>query len=151
MPIEDAYSSGHQVLSHFGTCNWSNVETNISWICLVSGLLSFEHPSVRLSCFRLQNLVYQCRFLALRKFHGRYWDIINQYEVSLSQMLVSFWGMTIYIVILYISINRDLVTVLDRITKLNIITEFWYVSIEHLQWVRLVYRESLVIWTPSPV
>ena len=27
-----------------------NVETNLSWTCLVSGLLSFEHPSVLLFC-----------------------------------------------------------------------------------------------------
>ena len=39
---------GHLVLSHFGTCKCSNVETNISWTCLASGLLSFEHPSVLL-------------------------------------------------------------------------------------------------------
>ena len=38
MPTEDAYSSGHLVLSHFGTCTCSNVETNLSWTCLVSGL-----------------------------------------------------------------------------------------------------------------
>ena len=48
MPTEDAYSSGHLVLSNFGTCKCPNVETNISWTCLVSGLLSFEHPSVLL-------------------------------------------------------------------------------------------------------
>ena len=30
MPTEDAYSSGHLVLSHFGTCMCSNVETNLS-------------------------------------------------------------------------------------------------------------------------
>ena len=36
------------VLSHFGTCKCSNVETNLSWTWLVSGLLSFEHPSVLL-------------------------------------------------------------------------------------------------------
>ena len=29
----------------------SNVETNLSWTCLVSGLLNFEHPSVFLFCF----------------------------------------------------------------------------------------------------
>ena len=52
-PTEDAYSSGHLVLSHFGTCMCSNVETNLSWTCLVSGLLNFEHPSVLLFCFRL--------------------------------------------------------------------------------------------------
>ena len=48
MPTEDAYSSGHLVPSHFGTCVCSNVETNLSWTCLVSGLLNFEHPSVLL-------------------------------------------------------------------------------------------------------
>ena len=51
MPTEDAYSSGHLVLSHFGTCMCSNVETNLSWTCLVSGPLKFEHPSVLLFCF----------------------------------------------------------------------------------------------------
>ena len=30
---------------------WTNVETNLSWTCLVSGLLNFEHPSVLLFCF----------------------------------------------------------------------------------------------------
>ena len=49
MPTEDAYSSGHLVLSHFGNCKCCNVETYLSWTCLVSGLLSFEHPSVLLS------------------------------------------------------------------------------------------------------
>ena len=52
-PTEDAYSSGHLVLSHFGTCMYSNVETNVSWTCLVSGLLKFEHPSVLLFCFHV--------------------------------------------------------------------------------------------------
>ena len=42
--------AGHLVLSHFGTCMCSNVETNLSWTCLVSGLLNFEHPSVLLLC-----------------------------------------------------------------------------------------------------
>ena len=52
-----AYSSGHLVLSHFGTCMCSNVETNLSWTCLVSGLLNFEHPSLLLFCFISQNKV----------------------------------------------------------------------------------------------
>ena len=51
MPTEDAYYSGHLVLSHFGTCKCSNVETNLSSNCLVSGPLSFEHPSVLRYCF----------------------------------------------------------------------------------------------------
>ena len=48
MPTEDVYSSGHLVLSHFRTCKCSNVETNVSWTCLVFGFLNFEHPSVLL-------------------------------------------------------------------------------------------------------
>ena len=52
IPTEEAYSSGHLVMSHFGTCMCSNVETNLSWTCLVSGLLNFEHPSVLLFCFQ---------------------------------------------------------------------------------------------------
>ena len=55
MPTEDAYSSGHLVLSHSGTCMCSNVETNLSWTCLVSGLLNFEHPSVLFFCFLTDN------------------------------------------------------------------------------------------------
>ena len=42
MPTEDAYSSGHLVLSHFGTCICSNVETKLSWTCLVSGLFELR-------------------------------------------------------------------------------------------------------------
>ena len=66
MPTEDAYSSRHLVLSHFGTCMCSNVETNLSWTCLVSGLLNFEHPSVLLFCFAiryLSSMLYVYRFL----------------------------------------------------------------------------------------
>ena len=35
------------------SCMCSNVETNLSWTCLVSGLLNFEHPSVLLFCIEL--------------------------------------------------------------------------------------------------
>ena len=52
MPTGDAYSSGHLVLSHFGTCiyDFAYVETNLSRTCLVSGPFNFEHPSVLLFC-----------------------------------------------------------------------------------------------------
>ena len=41
-PTEDAYSSGHLVLSHFGTCICSNVETILSWTCHVYGPFQFR-------------------------------------------------------------------------------------------------------------
>ena len=59
MSIEDAYSYGHLVLSHFGTCMRSNVETNLSWTCLVSGPLNFEHPSVLLYCLIPNSTFYR--------------------------------------------------------------------------------------------
>ena len=42
--------TGHLVLSNYGTYMGFNVEINLSWTCLVSGLLNFEHPSVLLFC-----------------------------------------------------------------------------------------------------
>ena len=41
-PTEDAYSSGHLVLSHFGTCICSNVETILSWTCHIYGPFEFR-------------------------------------------------------------------------------------------------------------
>ena len=56
MPTEDAFSSGHLVLFDFGTCMCSDVETNLSWTCLLSGLLNFEHPSVLFLCFSMLSI-----------------------------------------------------------------------------------------------
>ena len=66
MPTEDAYSSGHLVLSHFGACRCSNVETGVSWACLVSGLLGFEHPSVLLFLLVSNPIVFR----QLNMFHS---------------------------------------------------------------------------------
>ena len=51
MPTEEGYFSRHLILSYFGTWMCSNVETIHPWTCLVSELLSFEHPSVILCYF----------------------------------------------------------------------------------------------------
>ena len=46
-----------------------NVETNLSWTCLVSGLLNFEHPSVLLFClfkiYMLRNMTTDKKILNL--------------------------------------------------------------------------------------
>ena len=78
MPTEDAYSSGHLVLSHFWTCKCSNVDTNISWTCLVSGRLSLrvEHPSVLL--FLLSSIVwFHMTQLLSSNFHSPKTSIID--------------------------------------------------------------------------
>ena len=58
MPTEDAYSSGHLVLSHFGTCKCSNVETNISWTCLFLDFWVSNIP--RYFCFPWNNVELPC-------------------------------------------------------------------------------------------
>ena len=50
-----------------------------------------------------------------------------------------------------ISPNRDLVTELDLISVFDVITLFPEVSIRHLQRVRLVKRECLLLGTPGTV
>ena len=55
---------GHLVLSHIGTCMRSNVETNTSWTCFVSGLLSFEHSYVLLINSYKRDTKY-CEWLTL--------------------------------------------------------------------------------------
>ena len=57
MPTEDAYYSGHLVLSHFGTCKLSNVETNLSWTFLVFRTFEFRTS--------LGTSVFACRHIAL--------------------------------------------------------------------------------------
>ena len=75
MPTEDAYSSGHLVLSHFGTCMYSNVETNLSWTCLASGILNFEHPSVLLFCL-YKSLLKRCTLT--NKAAGTIWRALSK-------------------------------------------------------------------------
>ena len=55
----DAYSSGHLVLYHFGTCKCSNVETNLSWTCLSPDFWVFW-TSLGTSDFASPLILYQC-------------------------------------------------------------------------------------------
>ena len=66
MPTEDANSSGHLVLFHFEICKCSNVETNLSWTCLVFYLLSFEHPLVLFFSFPSRQWKSEMQILGFR-------------------------------------------------------------------------------------
>ena len=80
MPTEDAYSTGHLVLSHFGTCMCSNVETNFSWTCLVFGLWVSNIPRYFSFAFKTHNtlaalqryLTFPCILLDL---HDPYYKV----------------------------------------------------------------------------
>ena len=91
MPKEDAYSSGHLVLSHFGTWMCYNVETNLSWTCLVSGPLNFEHPSVLLFCSDVITIIftikshshYMSNDETVKQFNS-FFHIVQLYTISYS-------------------------------------------------------------------
>ena len=52
-PTEDAYSSGHLVLSHLGLAFVLMLRPFFPELVMSTDLLSFEHPSVLLFCFVL--------------------------------------------------------------------------------------------------
>ena len=79
------------VLSHFGNCMCSNVETNLSWTCLVSKLLSFERPSVLLFC----SLAFNC-ILNLRKTLNLYFVMFISAIAALYFKVWWFWNGFLY-------------------------------------------------------
>ena len=66
---EDAYSSGHLVLSHLGLAFVLMLRPFFPELVMSTDLLSFEHPSVLLFYFILQNgrLPQQTECLAVSK------------------------------------------------------------------------------------
>ena len=51
LPTEDAYSSGHLVLSHLGLAFVLLLRPFFPELVMSTDLMSFEHPSVLLFCF----------------------------------------------------------------------------------------------------
>ena len=60
----------------FGPCKCSNVETNVSWTCLVSGLLSFEHPSVLQFLHTNQSDTFPLHFIYIRMLASVYLTLL---------------------------------------------------------------------------
>ena len=58
---------------------------------------------------------------SLRKFYGRYGDLIKQYDVPSPECYTTFWWMTIYSYNLNCS---GITTINDSITDLDLIAEF---------------------------
>ena len=66
------------ILPDYALTTWmcSNVETNLSWTCLVSGLLSFKHPSVLLFCFKHSSILSRFCFCNISQICMQYLLII---------------------------------------------------------------------------
>ena len=74
---------------------------------------------------------------SLRKFYGRYGDLIKQYEVS--PLTTVTWAYTM-------TFPTD-----QTLYRTRLFTEFWEVSIEHLRRVWHAGRGRLLLRTPGPV
>ena len=94
----------------------------VSKACSISGLARLSSKLPR------QGYVMERLKSSLRKFYGRYGDLIKHYEVSLSQMLHDILDMTIYNDTLNwsdITPICELITELDFNTDFDLITEVW--------------------------
>ena len=111
-----------------------------------------QHTSLR--PFTLKNVLeFQSILLAdfykthtlkssLRKFYGRYGDLIKQYEVSLSQMLND---------ILWPDHIQWQHPTDQTLYRTRPFTEFWVLSIEYLRRVWHADRGRLLLRTPCPI
>ena len=88
---------------------------------------------------------------SFRKFYGRYGDLIQQYEVSLSRMLNDIlWSLTNTVTS---PTNQTFHQFRDLDTELDL-HRLWVVSLEHLQRVWHASRGTLTLpdtWFPSPI
>ena len=101
---------------------WLWGETGIIYARACSSYECFILRAVRLSNKLLgQGYVKERLRSSIRKFYGRYGDLIKQYEVPSPECYTTFWMMTIYSDTLHWS---GITPIFDPITDLDLITEF---------------------------
>ena len=117
----------------------SNFPSSPAYGVFISQLIRYARACSSYECFILRAARLSSKLLGqgyvmerlkscLRKFYGRYGDHIKHYEVSLSQMFMTFWDMTMYNDTLNwsdITPICELITELDLITDFDLITKFW--------------------------
>ena len=130
-----------------------NIPTSPAYGVFISQLIRYARACSSYGCFilratRLSNKLLEQRYVkerlksSLRKFNGRYGDLIKQYEIYLSQMLKD---------ILWPDYIRWQPPTDQTLYRTRPFTEFWVVSIEHLRRVWHADRERLLLRTPGPV
>ena len=131
----------------------SNIPTSPAYRVFISQPIRYARACSSYGCFilratRLSNKLLEQGYVqerlksSLRKFYGRYGDLIKQYEVSLSQMLND---------ILWPDHIQWQPPTDQTLYRTRPFTEFWVVSIEHLRRVWHADRGSLLLRTPCPV
>ena len=131
----------------------SNIPTSPAYGVFISQLIRYARACSSYGCFilratRLSNKLLEQGYVkerlksSLRKFYGRYGDLIKQYEVSLTQMLND---------ILWPERIQWQPPTDQTLYRTRPFTEFWVVSIEHLRRVWHADRGRLLLRTPGPV
>ena len=131
----------------------SNIPTSPAYGVFISQLIRYSRACSSYECFilratRLSNKLLEQGYVkerlksSLRKFNGRYGDLIKQYEVSLSQMLND---------ILWPDHIQWQHPTEQTLYRTRPFTEFWVVSIEYLRRVWHADRGRLLLRTPGPV
>ena len=124
--------------------------SNLPWF---KQLIRYARACFSYGCFilrakRLSNELLEQGYVkerlksSLRKFYGRYEDLIKQYEVSLSQMLND---------ILWPAHIQWQPPTDQTLYRTRPFTEFWEVCIEHVRRVWHADRGRLLLRTPGPV
>ena len=131
----------------------TNIPTLPAYGVFISQLIRYARACSSYGCFilratRLSNKLFEQGYVkerlksSLRKFYGRYGDLIKQYEVSLSQMLNDILWPD------HIQWQRPTDQTLYQTRPF---TEYWVISIEHLRRVWHAERGRLLLRTPGPV
>ena len=131
----------------------SNFPTSPAYGVFISQLIRYARACSSYGCFilratQLSNKLLEQGYVkerlksSLRKFYGRYRDLIKQYDVSLSQMLND---------ILWPDHIQWQPPTDQTLYRTRPFTEFWVVSIEHLRRVWHADRGRLLLRTPGPV
>ena len=131
----------------------SNIPASPAYCVFISQLIRYARACSSYGCFilratRLSNKLHEQGYVkerlksSLRKFYGRYGDLIKQYEVSLSQMLND---------ILWPDHIQWQPPTNQTLYRTRPLTEIWVVSIEHLRRVWHADMGRLLLRTPGPV
>ena len=132
---------------------YSNIPISPAYGVFISQLIRYARACSSYGCFilratRLSNKLLEQGYVkerlnsSLKKFYGRYRDLIKQYEVSLSQMLND---------ILWPDHIQWQPPTDQTLYRTRPFTEFWVVSIEHLRRVWHADRGRLLLRIPGPV
>ena len=135
----------------------SNIPSSPAYGVFISQLIRYARASSSYDCFILRARQLSSKLLkqgylmerlkSFRKFYGRYGDLIQQYEVSLSRMLNDILTLDQQWLLNRSDFSTNSMTFIPSLT----FTELWVVSMDHLQRVWLANRERLPFRTPGSV